>query len=104
MASSKSNNTFLTFLGNGSHSKVDANTYGRLSSGTSEEAAKTVTNLFGGDASLQQTRSVNLDNAYTSAPHSSLGLQVAIAGRSTVVQADVVCSNRFPPPHAAQLT
>lgn len=101
---SKNNNTFLTFLGNGSHSKVDADTYGRLSSGTSEEAKETVAKLFGDGVSLQQTRSVNLDHAYGSAPHSSLGLQVAIAGRSTVVQADVVRSNRFAPPHAAQST
>ena len=88
-----SDNTFLTALGNGSQTKLkqDGTTVGRLSATAAEDQLKeSVAKLFGGDqAFLQKSTSFNLDNVYGSAPHSSLGLQVAIAGRASVVQADV---------------
>lgn len=85
-------NTFLTRYGNGSHSKDPASGHNGLASiGSQQERARqTVEVLFGGEgAKLTANRSIDLDNVYGSAPHSSLGLQVAIAGRATVVQADV---------------
>lgn len=85
-------NTFLTAFGNGSHSKDPASGHNGLASiGSQQERARqTVAVLFGDDgAKLTANRSIDLDNVYGSAPHSSLGLQVAIAGRATVVQADV---------------
>ncbi len=91
-----SNNTFLTHFGNGSQAPLKRDqTLGRLSAHYSEaqaddELKKSVAAIFGGEgAHLQKSTSFNLDNVYGSAPHSSLGLQVAIAGRSTIVQADV---------------
>ena len=85
-------NVFLTAFGNGSQTPLNkGNTIGRLSATAAEDQLKeSVAKLFGNDeAHLQKSTSFNLDNVYGSAPHSSLGLQVAIAGRATVVQADV---------------
>ena len=87
-----SNNTFLTVHGNGSHSKDPASGHNGLGSigSNAERARQTLGALFGDEgARLTANRSIDLDNVYGSAPHSSLGLQVAIAGRATVVQADV---------------
>ena len=84
--------TYLDFSGNGSTSKDPASGFNGIPSvGSPLERAKHAVNaLYGGDgATLTTSRSVDLDNVYGSAPHSSLGLQVAIAGRSTVVQSDV---------------
>ena len=91
----KGTNTFLTNLGNGSFTKDPATGYGgRASVGggkdTLERARDAIGVLFGPEGTkLSANRSIDLDNVYGSAPHSSLGLQVAIAGRSTIVQADV---------------
>lgn len=90
-----STNTFMTNLGNGSFTKDPASGFaGRPSAGggkdTLERARESVGVLFGDEGvKLSANRSIDLDNVYGSAPHSSLGLQVAIAGRSTIVQADV---------------
>ena len=89
---SSRDNTFLQHYGNGSQAKLQTDkTVGRLSAAvTDEKLQKSVAALFGAEgAVLQKSTSFNLDNVYGSAPHSSLGLQVAIAGRSTIVQADV---------------
>lgn len=85
-------NTFLTVHGNGSQSRDPASGHnGRVGVGSElESARRTVDVLFGGEQTkLTMNRSIDLDNVYGSAPHTSLGLQVAIAGRATVVQADV---------------
>lgn len=85
-------NTFLTAFGSGAQSKDPASGHnGRVSAGGEFERARHAAGvLFGPEGTkLTANRSVDLDNVYGSAPHSSLGLQVAIAGRSTVVQADV---------------
>lgn len=49
----------------------------------------TIDQLLGNTIQLNETRSVDLDKTYQSAPHSALGLGVAVSGRATIVNADV---------------
>ena len=87
-----SNNVFLTALGNGSQVPITGTNRG---GGTGDEnpvarLRSTLTKLLGGDDSLTMTTSQAVDlDAYQGAPRAAMGLQVAISGRATVVNADV---------------
>ena len=54
--------------------------------GTKKSMSDMVRVLLGPQAQLTDNKSFDLDRVYGSAPHNSLGLQVAISGRADVVQ------------------
>jgi len=54
-----------------------------------QQLRNTIDKLLGNTIQLNETRSVDLDKTYQSAPHSALGLGVAVSGRATIVNADV---------------
>ena len=100
-----SDNVFLTALGNGSQVPITGTNRG---GGTGDEnpvarLRTTLTKLLGGDDSLTMTTSQAVDlDAYQGAPHAAMGLQVAVSGRATVVNADGRFS-RCHLPHGAAL-
>ena len=49
----------------------------------------TIDKLLGGNIQLNETRAVDLDATYQSAPHAAMGLTVGVSGRATIVNADV---------------
>jgi hypothetical protein len=87
-----SDNVFLTALGNGSQVPITGTNRG---GGTGDEnpvarLRSTLTKLLGGDDSLTMTTSQAVDlDAYQGPPRAAMGLQVAVSGRATVVNADV---------------
>lgn len=49
----------------------------------------TINQLLGGNIQLNETRAVDLDKTYASAPQAAMGLTVGVSGRATVVNAEV---------------
>ena len=49
----------------------------------------TIDRLLGGNIQLNETRAVDLDKTYSSAPQAAMGLTVGVSGRATVVNAEV---------------
>ena len=86
-----SDNVFLTALGNGSQVPITGTNRG---GGTGDEnpvarLRSTLTKLLGGDDALTMTTSQAVDlDAYQGPPRAAMGLQVAVSGRATVVNAD----------------
>ena len=56
------------------------------SGGVGKKASDLVTQLLGNGVQITDNKSFDLDRVYGSAPHNSLGLQVAISGRADVVR------------------
>ena len=85
-------NTFLRAHGDGSQTQITGTNRG---GGTGDEnpiarLRSTLTKLLGGDESLTMTTSQAVDlDAYAGPPRAAMGLQVAVSGRATVVNADV---------------
>lgn len=90
-------NTFTQALGLGNLARIEqpGSTNEPLSVGSSSRNARiaglrnTVEKLLGNDIQLNATRALDLDASYQSAPHSALGLSVAVSGRATLVNADI---------------
>ncbi len=56
---------------------------------TAANLRNTIDQLLGGNIQLNETRAVDLDATYQSAPHAAMGLTVGVSGRATIVNADV---------------
>jgi len=82
--------TYLHHSGTGAYRNENngANTT-MPSGGVGNKPSDLVAMLLGNGVVLTDNKSFDLDRVYGSAPHNSLGLQVAISGRADVVQADV---------------
>ena len=86
--------TYLHHSGSGSHRDEGNGNATYLPSaggrnppgGSALKVSDMVKVLLGGQTNVTDNKSFDLDRVYGSAPHNSLGLQVAISGRADVVQ------------------
>jgi predicted RNA-binding Zn ribbon-like protein len=62
---------------------------GNARAGAAANLRNTIDKLLGGNIQLNETRAVDLDATYQSAPHAAMGLTVGVSGRATIVNADV---------------
>ena len=51
---------------------------------TAANLRNTIDKLLGGNIQLNETRAVDLDATYQSAPHAAMGLTVGVSGRATI--------------------
>jgi hypothetical protein len=51
---------------------------------TAGNLRNTISQLLGGNIQLNETRAVDLDATYQSAPHAAMGLTVGVSGRATI--------------------
>lgn len=56
----------------------------RAGAGAAANLRNTIDKLLGGNIQLNETRAVDLDATYQSAPHAAMGLTVGVSGRATI--------------------